>query len=75
MWRVADASLPDQGFRPFSFAAGLWSATALAAWLVMFATRTALPSRLDSLAWHSHEMLFGFVIAAVVGFLLTAIPN
>jgi uncharacterized protein involved in response to NO len=41
----------------------------------MFVTGTALPSRFDPLAWHIHEMLFGFVMAAVAGFLLTAIPN
>jgi uncharacterized protein involved in response to NO len=64
-----------QGFRPFFLAAGLWSATALALWIVMFATGTALPSRFDPLTWHIHEMLFGFVMAAVAGFLLTAIPN
>src|SRR5581483_3882639 len=32
---------------------------------------TALPP----LAWHMHEMLFGFAAATVAGFLLTAIPN
>ena len=41
----------------------------------MLATGTALPSRFDPLSWHIHEMLFGFVMAAVAGFLLTAIPN
>jgi uncharacterized protein involved in response to NO len=25
--------------------------------------------------WHIHEMLFGFVLAAIAGFMLTAIPN
>jgi uncharacterized protein involved in response to NO len=64
-----------QGFRPFFLAAGLWSTTALALWIVMFATGFAVPSRFDPLAWHIHEMLFGFVMAAIAGFLLTAIPN
>jgi uncharacterized protein involved in response to NO len=64
-----------QGFRPFFLAAGLWAAAALALWIVMFATGTALPSRFDPLTWHIHEMLFGFVTAAVAGFLLTAIPT
>jgi uncharacterized protein involved in response to NO len=63
------------GFRPFFLAAGVWSAAALAVWIVMFVTGTALPSRFDPLAWHVHEMLFGFVMAVVAGFLLTAIPN
>ena len=64
-----------QGFRPFFLAAGLWAAAALTLWIVMFATGAALPSRFDPLSWHIHEMLFGFVMAAVAGFLLTAIPN
>ena len=41
----------------------------------MFAWGAALPSRFDPLAWHIHEMLFGFAMAAIAGFLLTAIPN
>ena len=41
----------------------------------MFVTGLALPSRFDPLDWHIHEMLFGFVMAAIAGFLLTAIPN
>ena len=75
---VAGRGMPvflSQGFRPFFLAAGLWAAAALALWIVMFATGTALPSRFDPLTWHIHEMLFGFVMAAVAGFLLTAIPN
>jgi uncharacterized protein involved in response to NO len=63
------------GFRPFFLAAGLWSASVLLLWIVMFATGSTIPSRFDPLAWHVHEMLFGFVIAAIAGFLLTAIPN
>jgi uncharacterized protein involved in response to NO len=63
------------GFRPFFLAAGLWSTTALLLWIVMFATGITIPSRFDPLAWHIHEMLFGFVMAAIAGFLLTAIPN
>jgi uncharacterized protein involved in response to NO len=74
----SDHAMPaflSEGFRPFFLAAGLWSAAALAVWIVMFATGTTVPSRFDPLAWHIHEMLFGFVMAAIAGFLLTAIPN
>jgi uncharacterized protein involved in response to NO len=63
------------GFRPFFFAAGLWAVVALALWIAMLATGGALPSRFDPLSWHIHEMLFGFVMAAIAGFLLTAIAN
>ncbi len=63
------------GFRPFFLAAGLWSAAALGLWITVLVTGAAVPSRFDPLAWHIHEMLFGFVTAAIAGFLLTAIPN
>ena len=56
-------------------AAGSWAIVALALWLAMFLGYVQLPTRFDPLAWHIHEMLFGFVMAAVAGFLLTAIPN
>jgi uncharacterized protein involved in response to NO len=56
-------------------AAGLWSAAALALWIIMLTAGIEIPSRFDPLAWHIHEMLFGFVMAAIAGFLLTAIPN
>lgn len=81
--RIADISEPGrpkaallgQGFRPFFLAAGLWGAAALAVWIHLLASGATLPSRFDPMAWHIHEMLFGFVMAAVAGFLLTAIPN
>jgi uncharacterized protein involved in response to NO len=63
------------GFRPFFLAAALWSVLALGLWLGALTSGLALPSHFDPLAWHVHEMLFGFVMAAVAGFLLTAIPN
>lgn len=73
--RRESPALLTQGFRPFFLAAGVWAAAALALWIGMFETGMALPSRFNPLAWHIHEMLFGFVMAAVAGFLLTAIPN
>ena len=63
------------GFRPFFLAAALWSATAIGLWIAMLTAGLQLPTRFDPLTWHIHEMLFGFVLAAVAGFLLTAIPN
>ena len=74
-WKRNVPTFLTQGFRPFFLAAGLWAAVALALWTVMFVMGIAVPSRFDPLTWHIHEMLFGFVIAAIAGFLLTAIPN
>lgn len=63
------------GFRPFFLAAATWAVLAMAAWLPLLGGDIALPSRFDVVSLHVHEMLFGFVMAAVGGFLLTAIPN
>ncbi len=63
------------GFRPFFLAAAGWAVLSMAAWLPLFSGELQLPSGFDPLSWHVHEMLFGFVMAAVGGFLLTAIPN
>jgi uncharacterized protein involved in response to NO len=62
-------------FRPMFLAAGSWAVIALTLWLSMFIGYVQLPTRFGPLSWHVHEMLFGFVMAAVTGFLLTAIPN
>ena len=72
--RIVPAFL-SYGFRPFFLMAGLWSAAALLLWIVIFVAGDSLPSRFDPLSWHIHEMLFGFVMATIAGFLLTAIPN
>ena len=63
------------GFRPFFLAAAAWATLSMAAWMPMLSGELELPSRFDPLSWHIHEMLFGFVMATVGGFLLTAIPN
>jgi uncharacterized protein involved in response to NO len=62
-------------FRPFFLAASLWSAAALAIWIVVLSDGLELPSRFTPIEWHVHEMLFGFIPAAIAGFILTAIPN
>lgn len=69
------AAVFGYGFRPFFLLAGLWSIVALLVWMVLFAAAGVLPSRFDPLSWHIHEMLFGFIMAAVAGFLLTAVAN
>src|SRR3974390_3516425 len=71
----AGPALFSYGFRPFFFAAGLWAAISLPLWLHQFFGDIVLPTHFAPLDWHIHEMLFGYVAAAVAGFLLTAIPN
>lgn len=63
------------GFRPFFFGAALWSVVAMTLWMPIWQGHMALPTAFDPLAWHVHEMLFGYAAAVVAGFLLTAVPN
>ena len=63
------------GFRPFFLGATLFAGLAVPLWMAAFAHGAALGPDGDALAWHAHEMIFGFVGAVVAGFLLTAVPN
>ena len=63
------------GFRPFFFGGSAWALIALTLWICFLTGEISLPTALDALAWHRHEMLFGFVGAVIGGFLLTAVPN
>jgi uncharacterized protein involved in response to NO len=63
------------GFRLFFFASAGWAIVAIGLWVPLYLGTLRLPTRFDPLTWHIHEMLFGFVMAAIGGFLLTAIPN
>jgi uncharacterized protein involved in response to NO len=68
-------SLLSYGFRPFFLLAAGWAALALGLFLAALEGALALPSAMDPVTWHKHEMLFGFVVSAMAGFLLTAVPN
>lgn len=63
------------GFRPFFLGAALWAAVALCGWLALLFGLVTQTWADDPVAWHRHEMLFGFVGAAIAGFSLTAVPN
>jgi uncharacterized protein involved in response to NO len=60
------------GFRPFYLLAALFAALAVPLWLAQFAGLLPPPAAYPALLWHAHEMSFGFVLAVIVGFLLTA---
>src|SRR5690606_14087469 len=62
-------------FRPFFLLAAAYAQLAVLAWLAFLFAGLPLPLGWSPLQWHSHEMLYGFVTAAIAGFLLTAICN
>jgi len=63
------------GFRPFFLAAGLAALLLVPWWAAALAWGVPLGTSWPAALWHGHEMLFGFIVAAVAGFLLTAVPS
>ena len=61
------------GFRPFYLLAALFAALAVPVWVASLAGHGWPTSYLDALAWHQHEMVFGFALAVITGFLLAAV--
>ncbi len=66
MWELA--------FRPFYLLASAFAALSIALWAAQFAGWLGRAYLVGPI-WHAHEMLFGFALAVVVGFLLTAGRN
>ncbi len=72
----AGAAFFRLGFRPFFLGAATLAVLTLAIWLGVY--RFGLPltfSRLSPPQWHAHELIFGYALAVIAGFLLTAVKN
>ena len=67
-------ALWELGFRPFYLLASGFAALSIALWALQFAGWLGTPY-LSGPLWHAHEMIFGFVLAVIVGFLFTAGRN
>ena len=63
------------GFRPFFLAAGVAAVALIATWLAVYRGALGLPAYYDVITWHGHEMVFGYAVAVIAGFLLTAVRN
>jgi uncharacterized protein involved in response to NO len=61
------------GFRPFYIGGALLAALIVPLWVAMFLGLTPFTPAVSPLLWHAHEMLFGFAVAIIIGFLLTAV--
>jgi uncharacterized protein involved in response to NO len=72
--RPARLALFALGFRPFFLAAGLYAILLMVLWLLVLQDRLDF-GVLSPFVWHGHEMLFGFTVAVIAGFLLTAAQN
>ena len=62
------------GFRPFYLLASIFAALSVPLWVAQYTGH--LPTLfVRGPAWHAHEMLFGYTLAVVTGFLFTAGRN
>lgn len=73
--RSAPPAFLTYGFRPFFVFAAAWAAVSLPVLVGAFWLGRWPADALPPASWHGHEMLFGFVAAAIAGFLLTAVPT
>lgn len=62
-------------FRPLFLGGSIFSAIAMLLWLALLQGWISLTPYSNITLWHGHEMLFGFVAAIILGFLLTAVQN
>jgi uncharacterized protein involved in response to NO len=69
------AALSAKGFRPFFLGAAAFAAAILPIWLLALLGIVDPSGHLDATSWHAHEMVFGFAVAVLAGFLLTAVTN
>ncbi|WP_158090266.1 NnrS family protein [Kiloniella majae] len=63
------------GFRPFFTAGALYALTVLSLWIMILAGFIDYDTHIAPSLIHGHEMIYGFGVAAIAGFILTAMPN
>lgn len=66
------------GFRIFFLSAGIFAIFSMLKWShITFATRFAFDVKTQMMPfyWHGHEMIFGYALALIAGFLLTAVKT
>lgn len=69
-------ALDHLGFRPFFLLAALFSLLAVGSWAVLYRFGLTLPMPgMAAVTWHAHEMIYGYTLAVIAGFLLTAVRN
>lgn len=62
------------GFRPFYLLGSAFAALSVLLWALQYGGLIGV-APVRGPVWHGHEMLFGFAMAIIAGFLLTAVRN
>lgn len=73
--RPSGVALLAKGFRVFFALAGLHAVLAVPVWILLLTGHLSLAPGQIGVTWHAHEMLYGFTLAVIAGFLLTAVSN
>ncbi len=77
--KLWDHPLFQCGFRPFFVLVAVSACVFLPLWLLVYLGAASGLAGMEPpggwLLWHAHELIYGFGMAAVAGFLLTAVPE
>lgn len=64
------------GFRPFFLGAAIYAVLSIGLWGSVYSLQMPFDaSPLGITQWHAHEMIYGYAMAVIAGFLLTAVSN
>ncbi|MDH5660157.1 MAG: NnrS family protein [Gammaproteobacteria bacterium] len=63
------------GFRPLFLLATFSAFLLIILWILQLSGKITLSTYYSPTGWHAHEMLFGYTVAVIAGFLLTAAGN
>jgi uncharacterized protein involved in response to NO len=68
-------ALFNLGFRPFFLLAGISACLLVPLWIYAYTGGDLHSGYYPDVVWHGHEMVFGYAVAVIAGFLLTAVRN
>ncbi len=73
--QTLDYPLFALGFRAFFALAGLFALILISVWSSIYQGILVTDNYFPNIYWHAHEMLLGYSVAVIAGFLLTAVRN
>lgn len=79
--RIALPIVVSEGFRFFFLAGPLFAIIGMTIWIMWLGIHAAggalthVPFAVPPHQWHAHEMIYGYGVAIMAGFFLTAVPN
>lgn len=73
---VSGTAFLQLGFRPFFAGASFYAIVSIVIWMGVYQQGWQLvPEGMSASLWHAHELIFGYAMAVIAGFLLTAVKN